>query len=103
MAALIRAAQCTGGHGAVLRKGDAERGALLVILATRGQFHSVLERLLDPSGAYSWRKSAIPTGEDSGKVSELLARRARFDPDLWAVELDVADPERFIVENLSAG
>lgn len=86
-----------------MRKGDAERGALLLIIASRGRPDCVFERWLDPSGAYVWRKTAIDKGGDSAKVSDLLARRARFDPDLWAVELDVAEPERFIVQNLPTG
>jgi hypothetical protein len=32
-----------------------------------------------------------------------LARRARFDDDLWALELDIADPERFIAETIHSG
>ena len=100
---MIRAAEAVGGHGAVLRKGDPERGTLLLVLASRGGPECVLERLLDPSGHYSWQKWGQDGGADSAKVSELLARRARFDPDLWALELDVADPERFIVENLATG
>lgn len=102
-AALIRLAEAAGGHGTVLHKGDLERGTLLLILASRGQPQFTLERLLDPSGHYSWQKSFLDPGSNLAKVSELLARRARFDPDFWAIELDVADPERFVVESLPAG
>ena len=36
-------------------------------------------------------------------LEEFLARRARFDEDLWAIELDIADPERFIAETTAQG
>ena len=36
-------------------------------------------------------------------VAALLARRRRVDPDLWAVELDVASSERFAAEMNSVG
>ena len=32
------------------------------------------------------------------EIAEFLAKRARFDEDSWAVELDIAEPERFIAE-----
>ena len=31
-------------------------------------------------------------------VADFLAKRARFDTDFWAIELDIAAPERFIAE-----
>jgi hypothetical protein len=37
------------------------------------------------------------------EIADFLARRARFDEDLWAIELDIAEPERFIAETTSAG
>ncbi len=35
------------------------------------------------------------------EIADFLARRTRFDDDLWAIELDIADPERFIAETTS--
>ncbi|MFL6730111.1 MAG: DUF1491 family protein, partial [Sphingomicrobium sp.] len=40
---------------------------------------------------------------DSQEVAAFLAKRLRFDPDLWAIELDIADPERFIAETTALG
>jgi hypothetical protein len=37
------------------------------------------------------------------EIADFLARRARFDEDLWAIELDIAEPERFIAETTSMG
>jgi hypothetical protein len=33
-------------------------------------------------------------------VQDFVRRRARFDEDLWAIELDIAEPERFIAETI---
>ena len=102
VAALIRRAEADGGFGAVLARGDATAGAIAVILAERGRKMAFLERLLQPDGSYAWQDSA--RGADSeADFDALLARRRRADPDLWAVELDVASPERFAAEMNEVG
>jgi hypothetical protein len=93
VAALIRKAQAEGGFAAVLATGDQGAGAILVILAERGAGHRLYERILQTDGTYSW--SPTP---DSASVPDLVARRRRFDPDLWVVELDIPSAERFAAE-----
>ena len=57
-----------------------------------------LERILDLDGAYQWRHVGPAESAGSMEIAEFLAKRARFDEDSWAVELDIAEPERFIAE-----
>ncbi|HEY0112325.1 MAG TPA: DUF1491 family protein [Allosphingosinicella sp.] len=92
--ALIRKTEGLGGFAAVLAKGDASAGALLLILTERGGKPRILERVLQPDGRYSWSRV---TGlvED---VPQFVARRQRFDPDLWVLELDIPSTERFAAE-----
>lgn len=88
VSALIRRAEQAGGNGMVLARGDATAGALLIQLAERGQAGPLLERRLDPQGSYRWS----PTGpEADAERADYIARRRRGDPDLWVIELDVAD------------
>lgn len=101
-AGLIRSAEGAGGFGAVLRKGDPERGSLLVLVRSRGAYVSCLERTLSLDGRYNW-SSVGPASHGEEEVSQFLARRAGFDPDLWLIELDIAQPERFIAETTLAG
>ena len=100
---LIRAAESAGGHAAVLHKGDSERGALLLVIMAKGQPNGCFERLLDRKGRYSWQPSGPKDHGDSQKFAEFLAKRRGSDPDMWVLELDIPDPERFIAENLPAG
>lgn len=93
--ALIRRAESEGGFGAVLAKGDATAGSILVILLERSQNPRVLERLLQPGGTYSWQESGGQRIDNPAEVPEFVARRRRFDPDLWVLELDVPSAERF--------
>ncbi|HWV11973.1 MAG TPA: DUF1491 family protein, partial [Sphingobium sp.] len=41
---------------------------------------------------------AAEEGTDS--LNQYLARRRRSDPDLWVIELDIADAERFAAETI---
>ena len=50
------------------------------------------------NGDYRWQSAELPDSAGSAQISDFLAKRARFDEDLWAIELDIADPERFIAE-----
>ena len=89
--ALIRQAEAQGGFGAVLAKGDASAGAIVVVLTSRGAEPRLYERILQPEGDYLWQRST----DESVEVPAFIARRRRFDPDLWVVELDIPAPERF--------
>jgi hypothetical protein len=98
VSALKRRAESEGGFAAVLAKGDADAGAILVILAERGRKLRILERALQPDGLYSWRDVASQVIEKEEQIDELLGRRRKYDPDLWIIELDVASAERFAAE-----
>jgi hypothetical protein len=100
--ALLRRAQAEGGFGAVLARGDATAGAILVLLTQRGVRIALLERLLQPDGTYAWQDSGR-AGADDEAFNGLIARRRRNDPDLWLIELDVPSAERFAAEMNEAG
>jgi hypothetical protein len=87
----------------VLRKGDPERGSLLLLIASRGAHVAALERVLSVDGAYRWERVGPRDSASPAEIADFLARRARFDEDSWAIELDIADAERFIAETTSAG
>jgi hypothetical protein len=88
----------------VLRRGDPERGTLLLVVTSRGRHIACLQRSLEiMSGQYEW--TALGPGIEAGsnEISDFLAGQARFDPDSWQIELDIALPERFIDETIASG
>ena len=93
--ALLAQARNLGGFGTVLRRGDAERGSLLLVLAERGMARYLLQRLLQRDGGYGWESQEIA---DSESLERILAKARDRDPDLWLIELDVPSAERFIAE-----
>ena len=97
-ASLVRRAQSDGDFAAILRKGDAERGSLLIVVRSRGRYVALLERNLAANGQYRWGKSGpVESGSDE-ELAEFLKKRTAFDSDMWVIELDIAHPERFIAE-----
>ena len=98
VAGLLRRVEASGDFAVVLRKGDADRGALLLLIASRGRHIACLERILSLDGDYIWRRTGPGEGIGSIEIRDFLEKRARFDEDSWAIELDIADPQRFIAE-----
>lgn len=103
VSALIRRIEGQGGHGMVLVKGDAESGAILLLLAERGTPATLLERVLVPSGDYRWQRTGPRDLGNQEAFTSYIQRRQSFDDDLWVVELDIAGVERFADEMISAG
>src|SRR4249919_3119146 len=100
---LVRQIEADGGFATILNKGDADGGALLLVISSRGRHVGSLERILDIGGAYQWQRTGPSESAGSGELQAFLAKRTRFDPDLWVVEVDIAEPERFIAETTAAG
>ena len=103
VAGLVRKAEANGDFAAVLRKGDPERGAVLIVVTSRDRHVTCLERMLAMDGTYRWEQVGPGATTDPQQVADFLKSRVRFDEDLWLIELDVAQPERFIAETTSAG
>lgn len=55
---------------------------------------------MNSSGDYSWTIAATAEKGDEQVVEDYLERQQRYDPDLWIVELDTANPERFVDDEL---
>lgn len=95
VSALLRQTNDSGGMGAVLAKGDAQAGGVLVVVANRDGLNRVLERGLGSDGHTALIESY--RGED---VDSYVAKRRLNDPDLWIVELDSPLAERFAASTL---
>jgi len=68
---LIRQIEADGGFATILHKGDADGGALLLVISSRGRHVGSLERILDIGGAYQWQRTG-PTdsaGSDDAGIS----------------------------------
>jgi len=93
---LIRAVEAAGGFATVLHKGQREAGTILVVLVENGVNARVYERMPQLDGTRSWHCSKTQGTENSIEIADYLSRRQAQDPDVWVVELDIANGERFI-------
>ena len=93
---MLRAVESAGGFATVLRKGEREAGTILVILAEKGESQRLFERMPNPESGREWVCTLTEDLENKWDFSESLERRWNRDPDLWIIELDIADGERFI-------
>ncbi len=94
---LIRAVGAEGGFGMVLAKGERDAGTLLVSCCESGTHARLYERMPQLDGTRKWTKVKDQDLDNPHEYSEYCDRRKRQDPDLWIVELDIADAERFIL------
>jgi hypothetical protein len=99
--ALIRRAEGAGGSAMVLARGDATAGAVLLLLVERGANPRFVERGLGPDGSPALIASGPREFAGEGEVTAYWRRRRERDSDLWVVELDIAQAERFAAETFT--
>jgi hypothetical protein len=95
---MIRAVQAAGGFAAVLAKGERDAGTILVVCTHNGADTRAFERMPRADGTRGWAISKQQDEGDPSAFTEYWQRRSAQDPDLWVVELDIANAERFIVD-----
>lgn len=96
IAGLRRAVEGEGGFVTVIAKGERDAGTLLVTCCENGTNCRAYERMPRPDGTRGWTLAKTQEPENTAEFSEYLERRKRQDRDLWIVELDIANGERFI-------
>jgi hypothetical protein len=96
IAGLIRAVQDNGGFATVITKGERDAGTILVICCENGTNARLYERMPQLDGTRKWTLSKAQDPENPSDFSDYCARRKRQDGDLWIVELDIENGERFI-------
>ena len=100
--ALLRRVNDAGGLGMVLARGDPDAGMVLIVAAERGGNYRLIERGITADG----ESALLPTGPsqaDAQAITDYWQRRRRDDPDLWVIELDIAQAERLAAETIGIG
>jgi len=100
---LLRRVQQEGGFATVLHKGEPQAGTILLVLTDGGAGQRAWERMPQADGARRWALARSEAPGEAQAFAEWLERRQRQDPDLWIVELDIPQAERFIPGTPFAG
>ncbi|HKT85045.1 MAG TPA: DUF1491 family protein [Novosphingobium sp.] len=96
VAGLIRRVEAAGGFATVLRKGEHDAGTIMIVFTEKDENTRIYERMPQLDGSRQWQCSKKQDPENAGEIISYIQRRGSQDPDLWVVELDIADGERFI-------
>ena len=92
VSALLRRIQASGGFGAIVRRGNREAGAVFILERARNGETALFGPA--PQMVYSEAKpdercfSRMMTTSDAGEIAQKLEKEARFDSDIWAVEVE---------------
>jgi hypothetical protein len=78
----------------VLHKGDVTSGTIVLTVRVRGQNPRLFDRFPSLNGRSSWKEIKSEATDSEQNLSSYYTRRAERDPDLWLIELDIAEPER---------
>ncbi|MBE1528304.1 hypothetical protein GGC65_002760 [Sphingopyxis sp. OAS728] len=95
---LLRRTEAAGGFATVLAKGDDTSGIILVQCSERGEAGPLLERRFSMDGHYIWEAVGPTDAKDSESRTNYQERRRKADPDLWLIELDIADAPQLVAE-----
>lgn len=90
VAAVLRQADGEGRPGAVLRRGDADGGGVLVVLRSQAGL-SVLAQVRTGEGELAWMRGTGAAPVDDATADSYVARQVERDPDLWVVEFPAPD------------
>ncbi len=86
----LRMGDIDGRPGAILRRGDADAGGILIVLRGRDAL-SVLSQVRAADGSSAWLRATGPDGVDQDTADAYVARQVQRDPDLWVVEFTAPD------------
>ncbi|MEP1230947.1 MAG: DUF1491 family protein [Litorimonas sp.] len=96
VSALMRRAQSAGAFALIVRKGDGDAGAYIVIThLARDKSFVIYRPIRNSSGERVWWPKR---GLCQSDVDLYINRRIDEDPDIWVVEIEDAQGRHFLVE-----
>jgi len=95
-AAIRRLAESHGGFATVLAKGEKDAGTIALVILCRGKPATLYERMPQVHGKRLFVRTAQQDTDKPRDFSEQIERMRARDADLWLIEADVPDSERFV-------
>jgi hypothetical protein len=92
VSALLRRADAAGAAAVVRRRGDATAGAIWVVVdrldGTVDLHQPAPQSEVDEAFAGDRRFETVAVGLAPAEIAARIASEARFDPDLWVIEIE---------------
>ncbi|MDX1703001.1 MAG: DUF1491 family protein [Altererythrobacter ishigakiensis] len=96
VSAIIRLAESAGGFAMVTAKGERDAGTILILTIYRGENAVLFEKMPQLDGSRPFIAAKQQNPEKPEEIFEYLERRKNQDPDIWILEVDIADGARFV-------
>ncbi len=93
---LIRSVQSAGGFATILKKGERDAGTILIVGYRPNAASQLWERMPQLDGTRPYVETRIQDPENPAEFNQYLTRRGEQDPDIWILELDIADAQQFV-------
>ena len=77
----------------VVRRGDPDRGVVIVKLNHRDEGVRVVSQIRDVDGTLVWSELFDGRGVSDTEADEYIDRQASYDPDIWVIEVENADED----------
>jgi hypothetical protein len=96
--ALIRRCDLAAIAVAVIARGDADAGAVLLKFNGRDAGCFVLAQVRGKDGELLWMRATGPAAVAEADADSYIERQRRRDPDLWVVEIETGSAEAVLNE-----
>ncbi len=87
--AALRMGDVDGRPGAVLRRGDADAGGVLVVL--RGREGLTVLSQVRVAAESAWIRGTGEAAVGQAAADDYIGRQVRRDPDIWVIEFEAPD------------
>lgn len=95
VAAQLRRAAAAGAFATIVRKGDADAGAIAVKVYLGGGAARLFVEARDDKGEAVWREP-LDGPQSEAAIDRFLDKETRFDRDLWIVEIEDREGRIFV-------